>query len=111
MLISTLKRYVEAMGGQLDLIARFPNRPAVVIGRISERASDVGGAVGDALTMQRERGYGIDRNPLILLSGGLRGVRTPVYAVRGRCPRPLDDGTGWLGSQGSNLETVGQSHV
>ncbi|MBP2682554.1 MAG: hypothetical protein H6Q79_593, partial [Deltaproteobacteria bacterium] len=21
------------------------------------------------------------------------------------------DGTGWLGSQGSNLETVGQSHV
>jgi len=36
MLISTLKRYVEAMGGQLDLVARFPNRPAVVINRISE---------------------------------------------------------------------------
>lgn len=37
MLISTLKRYVEAMGGRLDLVARFPNRPEVVINRISER--------------------------------------------------------------------------
>lgn len=35
MLISTLKRYVEAMGGQLDLIARFPNRPPVMIDRIA----------------------------------------------------------------------------
>ena len=31
MLISTLRRYVEAMGGKLELVARFPNRPAVVI--------------------------------------------------------------------------------
>ena len=45
------------------------------------------------------------------LSGGPSGVRTRVFAVRGRRPGPLDDGTGWLGSQGSNLETVGQSHV
>ncbi len=36
MLISTLKRYVEAMGGQLDLVARFPNRPPVIIDRIAE---------------------------------------------------------------------------
>ena len=38
MLISTLKRYVEAMGGQLELVARFPNRPPVRIDRIAERA-------------------------------------------------------------------------
>jgi transcriptional regulator with XRE-family HTH domain len=40
MLISTLKRYVEAMGGQLDLVARFPNRPPVMIDRIAEPAKD-----------------------------------------------------------------------
>ena len=39
MLISTLKRYVQAMGGQLELVARFPDRPPVVIDRIAERAS------------------------------------------------------------------------
>jgi len=39
MLISTLKRYVQAMGGQLDLVARFPDRPPVVIDRIAERVS------------------------------------------------------------------------
>ncbi|TFH33358.1 MAG: XRE family transcriptional regulator [Deltaproteobacteria bacterium] len=38
MLISTLKRYIEAMGGELDLIARFPNRPPVMIDRIAEPA-------------------------------------------------------------------------
>ena len=47
----------------------------------------------------------------VVRSGGPSGVRTRVFAVRGRRPGPLDDGTGWLGSQGSNLETVGQSHV
>jgi DNA-binding XRE family transcriptional regulator len=29
MLLSTLRSYVEAMGGELDLTAKFPNRPAV----------------------------------------------------------------------------------
>jgi DNA-binding XRE family transcriptional regulator len=29
MLLSTLRSYVEAMGGELDLLAKFPNRPAV----------------------------------------------------------------------------------
>ena len=31
MLLSTLRHYVEGMGGQLELVARFPNRPPVVI--------------------------------------------------------------------------------
>ncbi|MCL2524029.1 MAG: helix-turn-helix domain-containing protein [Betaproteobacteria bacterium] len=29
MLLSTLRRYVEGMGGQLDLVVRFPDRPPV----------------------------------------------------------------------------------
>lgn len=31
MLLSTLRHYVESMGGQLELVAQFPNRPPVVI--------------------------------------------------------------------------------
>ena len=31
MLVSTLRRYVEAMGGTLELVAQFPNRPPVVL--------------------------------------------------------------------------------
>ena len=35
MLLSTLRRYVEAMGGKLELVARFPNRPPVVIDHLA----------------------------------------------------------------------------
>ncbi len=31
MLLSTLRQYVEGMGGQLELVARFPGRPPVLI--------------------------------------------------------------------------------
>jgi hypothetical protein len=31
LLISTLRGYVEAMGGDLQLIARFPDRPAIAV--------------------------------------------------------------------------------
>jgi DNA-binding transcriptional regulator YiaG len=31
LLISTLRSYIEAMGGHLELIAEFPNRPPVVV--------------------------------------------------------------------------------
>jgi transcriptional regulator with XRE-family HTH domain len=31
LLISTLRNYVEAMGGDLQLLARFPDRPAVAV--------------------------------------------------------------------------------
>ncbi len=34
-LLSTLRRYVEAMGGELKLVARFPNRPPLVIDHIA----------------------------------------------------------------------------
>lgn len=34
-LLSTLRRYVAAMGGKLELVARFPNRPPLVIEQIA----------------------------------------------------------------------------
>lgn len=34
MLLSSLRHYVEAMGGRLELVAQFPNRPPVVIDRL-----------------------------------------------------------------------------
>jgi len=34
MLLSTLRQYVESMGGKLELVAQFPNRPPVVIERL-----------------------------------------------------------------------------
>lgn len=47
MLLSTLRRYVEGMGGKLELVAQFPNRPPVVIDHLSEerplrRTSELG---------------------------------------------------------------------
>ena len=36
MLLSTLRRYVEGMGGKLELVAQFPNRPPVVIDHLSK---------------------------------------------------------------------------
>lgn len=38
MLLSTLQQYVQAMGGELDLIARFPNRRPVRIKALRELA-------------------------------------------------------------------------
>lgn len=35
MLLSTMRRYVEAMGGRLDLVVKFPNRPSMVIEHLS----------------------------------------------------------------------------
>lgn len=37
MLLSTLRRYIESMGGTLELIAQFPNRPPVVIDHLGQR--------------------------------------------------------------------------
>jgi transcriptional regulator with XRE-family HTH domain len=31
LMISTLRNYVEAMGGQLELVAEFPDRPPIVL--------------------------------------------------------------------------------
>ena len=39
LLLSTLRRAVEAMGGSLSLIVRFPDRPPVELTGIAERES------------------------------------------------------------------------
>lgn len=38
MYVSTLRSYIEAMGGELDIIARFPDRPPVRISQFEELA-------------------------------------------------------------------------
>lgn len=35
MLLSTLEHYVESIGGKLELVATFPNRPPVIIDRLA----------------------------------------------------------------------------
>lgn len=39
MLLSTLRRYVEAMGGKLELVAQFPDRPPMVIDHLTPTTS------------------------------------------------------------------------
>jgi len=39
MLLSTLRHYVQGMGGKLELVAQFPNRPPVVIEHLGLQAS------------------------------------------------------------------------
>lgn len=39
MLLSTLRRYVEGMGGTLELVAQFPNRPPMLISRLGVSAT------------------------------------------------------------------------
>lgn len=41
LLLSTLKGYVEAMGGQLQLVVQFPDSPPVAIDRFSPIDMDV----------------------------------------------------------------------
>lgn len=36
LLLSTLRRYIQALGGELDLVARFPNRPPVLLDHIAQ---------------------------------------------------------------------------
>ena len=38
MLLSTMRHYVESMGGKLELVAKFPDRPPVVIDHIGSAA-------------------------------------------------------------------------
>ena len=39
MLLSTLRRYIEAMGGKLELVAQFPDRPPLVIDHLAGEAT------------------------------------------------------------------------
>jgi DNA-binding XRE family transcriptional regulator len=56
MLLSTLKRYVEAMGGKLNLVAEFPNRPPMVIDHIAEHKSQKQPAKGGRTVRSHKAG-------------------------------------------------------
>jgi len=40
MLLSTLRHYIRALGGELELLVKFPNRPPVVLKNISEVSAE-----------------------------------------------------------------------
>ncbi|HEV8613324.1 MAG TPA: helix-turn-helix transcriptional regulator [Gemmatimonadales bacterium] len=40
MLLSTLREYVEALGGELQLLVKFPDRPPVALKGFSEAATE-----------------------------------------------------------------------
>lgn len=40
LLLSTLRSYVAAMGGSLDLVARFPDRPPVIVSGLAYFEAD-----------------------------------------------------------------------
>ena len=40
LLISTLRSYIEAMGGKLSLVAEFPKRPPIVLEGLTGLADD-----------------------------------------------------------------------
>lgn len=42
LLLSTLRHYVESIGGELALVASFPDRPTVVIDHLGETTSSAG---------------------------------------------------------------------
>lgn len=42
LLLSTLRHYVESIGGELALVATFPDRPAVIIDHLGETAPAAG---------------------------------------------------------------------
>jgi DNA-binding XRE family transcriptional regulator len=46
MLLSTLRRYVEAMGGKLEIVAQFPNRPPLVIDHLTSNNMPRSGSRG-----------------------------------------------------------------
>lgn len=39
MLLSTLRHYIESVGGKLELVATFPNRPPILIDRLGSGKS------------------------------------------------------------------------
>jgi hypothetical protein len=39
MLLSTMRHYVESMGGKLELVAKFPDRPSVVIDHLESNVT------------------------------------------------------------------------
>lgn len=58
LLLSTLRGYVAAMGGDLRLIVRFPDRPSVDLSSIMGEAKDAGQPAAAPRRPQRRAGTG-----------------------------------------------------
>lgn len=54
MLLSTLRRYVKAVGGELELVTRFPNRKPMIIGYLHADRKDAGDARKTRLASSRK---------------------------------------------------------
>ncbi|CAM5537302.1 helix-turn-helix domain-containing protein [Eoetvoesiella caeni] len=39
MLVSTLQHYIESVGGTLQILATFPNRPPLIVERLGKKAA------------------------------------------------------------------------
>ena len=58
MLLSTLRHYIESMGGKLELVAQFPNRPPVVIEHLGVDAGPDHKPVGAGRRARERRAVG-----------------------------------------------------
>ena len=58
MLLSTLDRYVRAMGGRLSLVAEFPDRKPVRVRTFSDFSDDPAKVPAGVLAKRSERGVG-----------------------------------------------------
>ena len=61
MLLSTLKSYVAAMGGELKLVAQFPNRPDVIIAELADLGD--GDDADKPAAPRRKRSGGVKKVP------------------------------------------------
>ena len=86
LLISTLRGYVEAMGGRLRLVADFPDRPPIVLSGLAEMEGGVEG--GKQQRSKHECGHGnmINTNknysPIAILGLKLRPPSWRIFAHR-----------------------------
>lgn len=55
LLLSTMRRYIEAMGGELELVARFPSRPPVIIEHLGPEIASPKKSRGASGKTQRPR--------------------------------------------------------
>ena len=56
LLLSTLRSYVDAMGGTLELVARFPDRPPVVVSGLTGLDPETGAARQKGKRTKQARG-------------------------------------------------------
>lgn len=60
MLVSTLQHYVEGVGGRLQILATFPDRPPLIVERLARKATKSPNGAGKRTA--GNTGKGIDKN-------------------------------------------------